>query len=91
MYLIDQDFYMSKIEQILSDAEFSKFASMRIKLAWLPNTKPDIVFEISQIAQISQGIYEKHTSKHFKRLKKRSNMYKTTKHPFVFLSLIATH
>ena len=38
MYQIDQDFYMSKIEQIPSDAEFSKFSFMRMKLAWLKNT-----------------------------------------------------
>ena len=34
IYHIDLDFYMSKIEQIPSDAEFSTFASMRMKLAW---------------------------------------------------------
>ena len=32
LYHIDQDFYVSKIEQIPSDAEFSQFASMRMKL-----------------------------------------------------------
>ena len=34
MYHIDQGFYMSKIEQIPSDAEFSDFASIGMKLAW---------------------------------------------------------
>ena len=33
MYHIDRDFCMSKIEQIPSNAEFCKFASMRMKLA----------------------------------------------------------
>ena len=52
MHHIDQDFYMSKIEHIPFDAEFSKFTSMRMKLAWLANTLPDVVFEISQTVQM---------------------------------------
>ena len=46
MYHIDQDFYINKIEQIPSNTAFSKFVFMRMKLAWLANTRPDIVFEI---------------------------------------------
>ena len=45
MYHIDQNFNKSKIAQILSDAEFSKFASMRMKFDWLANIRPDIVFK----------------------------------------------
>ena len=67
---IDQDFYMSKIEQIPSNAEFSKFASMRMKLAWLANTRPDIVLEISQIEQVTRAMYENDISTHCKRLNK---------------------
>ena len=43
MYYIDQDLYMSKIEQILSDADLTKFASIRMKLLWLADTKPNLV------------------------------------------------
>ena len=57
MYHIDSDFHMSKIEQIPSETEFSKFASMRMKLAWLPNTKHDIVFEISKIVQVTLAMH----------------------------------
>ena len=67
---IDQDFYMSKIEKNLSNAAFSKFASMRMRSAWLKNTRPDIVFKISQIAQRTQAMYENEIIKHFKRLNK---------------------
>ena len=42
---IDQEIYSSKIEDILKDAELSKFASKRLKLEWLANTRPDIGFE----------------------------------------------
>ena len=70
MYHINQDFYESKIEQVPSDAEFSKFVSMEMRLEWLANTRPDIVFKISQIAQVTRAMYEKDISKHCKRLNK---------------------
>ena len=43
LYHIDDYFYMAKTYQIPSNAEFSRFASMRIKLTWLTNTRPYIV------------------------------------------------
>ena len=68
MYHIDQDFYISKIEQISSNAELSKIASMRMRLPCLANTRPNIVLEISKIAQVTRITYEKYISKHCKRL-----------------------
>ena len=44
MYHIDQDFYISKIEKIPSEAELSKFTFTRMKIAWLASKKPDTVF-----------------------------------------------
>ena len=70
MYHINRDFYISKIVQNPSNAEFSKFTSMRLKLPWLVNTRPDIVLEIPQIAQVARAMYEKDMNTHFKRLKK---------------------
>ena len=70
MYHRDQDLYMNKIEQIPYNAEFSKFASMRMRLAWLVNTRPNVVLEISLIAQVIRAMYEKHMSTHCKRLYK---------------------
>ena len=52
MHLIDQDFHWSKVEHIPSNNEFSKYASMRMKLAWLASTRSDVVFQISLIAQL---------------------------------------
>ena len=59
MHHIDQDFYMNKVEQIPSNTEFSKLSSTRVRLAWLANTRPDIVFEISQIAQVTRAIMKR--------------------------------
>ena len=61
---------MSKIEQILPNAEFRTTALMRMRLAWLANTRPNILLEISQIAQLTRSMYEKDMSTHCKRLKK---------------------
>ena len=66
----DQDLCMSMIEQITSNAEFSRFASMRMKPAWQANTRPGILSAISQISQIPRVMYEKNISKHFKLLSK---------------------
>ena len=70
MHHIDRDFYMSKIEQITFNGEFSKFASMRMELRWLVNTRPDIVLEVSEISQVIRAIYEKDISIHCKRFNK---------------------
>ena len=56
---IFQDLNMSKIGQIPTGVLFSKFSSIIIKLAWFANSRPDIGFEISQIAQVSRSMYEK--------------------------------
>ena len=70
MYYIDQDFYINKNEQIPYNDEFSLFVSMRIKLTRLANTTADVVFEISQIAQVTRAMYEKDINKYYKRLKR---------------------
>ena len=68
IYSIDQDIYLSNVEQIPSNGDFSKFASMRMKLAWLSNTKPDKVFEISQTAPVTWAMYENEIAMYCKHL-----------------------
>ena len=55
---INQDFYVSKIEQIPIEADLSKSTSMRMKLAWIASPRPDLVFELSQIAQVTRTMFE---------------------------------
>ena len=64
IFHIDQDLYMSKIVKISGDAEFGMFASMKMKFAWLKNTKPDLALEISQIEQVTLVMFDKHVTKH---------------------------
>ena len=61
---------MSIIEQISALSEFSRFTSMRIKLILLTSTINAIVFEISQIAQVTRAIYAKDMTRPFKLLNK---------------------
>ena len=68
MYLFDQDFNMSKIENIPSEAKISKLSSMRMEITWLANKRPAIVFKISKIEQVAWSMYGKDMTKNWKRL-----------------------
>eukprot|EP00171_Calliarthron_tuberculosum_P008355 IDg8355t1 len=46
-----QNAYLQKLEGLLLNASFTEFRSMRMRLDWLTNTRPDCLFEISQLAQ----------------------------------------
>lgn len=50
-----QSNYMHKLEELRHDATFTDFRSMRMKLAWLSHTRPDCLFIISQLAQITES------------------------------------
>ena len=52
-YALDLLFYHRKLEHLPAAAEFSEFRSMRMKLAWMINTRPDIAIDISQLAQVT--------------------------------------
>ena len=43
-----------KLERPHFDESTSKFRSMRMRLAWLANTRPDCQLEISQLAQVTK-------------------------------------
>ena len=54
---IDQHAYLRKLEELPPDASFSHFRSMRMRLAWLSNSRPDCLFEISQLAQVTEQMF----------------------------------
>ena len=41
-----------------------------MSLAWLENTRPDVVFKILQIAKVARAMYERDITAHWKRLNK---------------------
>lgn len=50
----DQSKYLKNLECFPTDATFKQFRSMRMKLVWLAKTRPDCLFEISQLSQITE-------------------------------------
>eukprot|EP00171_Calliarthron_tuberculosum_P023641 IDg23641t1 len=64
----DQSFYLSKLEQLPLCAPFPVFRSMRMKLAWLANTRPDCLFNISQLAQVTEARFDADSTTTIKQL-----------------------
>lgn len=60
LLLQHQTHYRKRFETIeINDASvYSKFRSTRMKLGWLANTRPDCLFEISQLAEATEEIFE---------------------------------
>lgn len=65
---MDQSFYLKKLECLELTSFFTQFRSMLMKLAWLPNTRLNLQFEISQLAQVTEQRFKKDATAHLKRL-----------------------
>ena len=66
----DQHEYLKKLETLSLGASFGQFRSMRMKLAWLSNTRPDCLFEISQLAQVTEEMFSSSPRETARRLNK---------------------
>ena len=47
---ISQNEYCEKIKPMPEDGTFADFASLRMKLAWLSHSRPDVLYAVSQLA-----------------------------------------
>lgn len=65
---VSQNRYLRKLEELPEDADFSSFRSMRMKLAWLANSRPDILFDISTLAQVTKDVFTSHKRECLKHL-----------------------
>ena len=65
---IDQNLYRKQLEYFYNSSTFSEFRSMRMKLAWLANTRPDLQFAISQLAQVTQARFDTNAMGYVKNL-----------------------
>ena len=66
---IHQAFHLKKLEEMVrQSSEFSDFRSMRMKIAWMSNTRPDLQLEISQLAQITQQHFDDNANVCIKKL-----------------------
>ena len=71
--LLEQHEYLRKLEHLDVSSDFSAFRSMRMRLAWLANSRPDCLFEISQLAQVTEDMYMSDRTRHVKNLNKAVN------------------
>lgn len=68
-YIIkEQHSYLRKLESLPPDASFNQFRSMRMKFAWLSHSRPDCLFEISQLAQVTEAKFDSSKREFLKRL-----------------------
>lgn len=58
---------VSDFKQFPIDALFLNFKSICMKLAWLAHTKPDVLFEVSQLAQVVELIFDAISRKDLQR------------------------
>ena len=61
---------MRRVEALPLNAKFTDFRSMRMRFAWLANTRPDCLFEISQLAQVTEDRFAKEGAAAIRRLNK---------------------
>ena len=56
--MLDQLQYTRRLRPLPSDASFSQFASVRMQLMWLSHSRPDCLFEISQLTQVTRDMFD---------------------------------
>ena len=55
---LNQEEYMRKLRPMPTDGSYSEFASPRMKLAWLAHSRPDCMFDVSQMTQVTRERFE---------------------------------
>ena len=55
---LHQHDYLRSLKMLPEDAPFASFAWMRMKLAWLAHSRPDCLFGISQLTQVTREVFE---------------------------------
>lgn len=49
--------YLCRFKELPKDADFIIFGFMRMKLVWLENSLPDVLYEIPTLMQVTQDIF----------------------------------
>ena len=57
---INQKEYQQQLCMMPEDGSFRDFCSTRMQLAWLAHSRPDVLYEVSQLAQITVERFEEH-------------------------------
>ena len=70
MLCIDQNEYLRRLECLPLDASYSQFRSMRMRIAWLANSRPDCMVEISQLSHVTEEMFHAGKTELIRRLNK---------------------
>lgn len=54
---LDQHRYDERITPLPEDGTFKDLASLRMQLAWLSHSSPDLLFEVSQLTQVTDDVF----------------------------------
>lgn len=87
IFTLEQNDYLEKITILPHDASFHEFFSMRMNLAWLAHSRPDCLFEVSQLNQVTKNIYEEDRRGIIRRANKLIKYTKENKVTLSFKSL----
>ena len=65
---VHQKSYLTKLPTLDKNSTFKEFRSLRAKLPWLVNSRPDIACAVAQSTQLTEGIFEKDQERLIKSL-----------------------
>lgn len=68
--ILDQHHFLRKLECLPPNASLNRFRSMRMRLAWLINSRPDFLFDIAKIAQVIEDMFYERPKHYIGQLKK---------------------
>lgn len=84
---VSQNRYLRKLEELPEDADFHAFRSMRMRLAWLANSRPDVLFEIATLAQVTLDNFKVEKRNFIKRLNRAIRYAITHRVPLIISKL----
>jgi Reverse transcriptase (RNA-dependent DNA polymerase) len=83
-FKIHQQEYTDKLQSLDSNADFDAYRSLRAKLMWLVNTRPDIACATSMASRITFDLYKLEPGKCIKELNKIVRHVKSVSLPLLF-------
>lgn len=85
--ILNQRDYIYALKILPEDATYRDFTSMRMKLAWLSHSRPDCLFEISQLTQVTKEHFAEEPRAIVRRTNKLIRFAKTNDVSLRFIQL----
>lgn len=84
---LDQHRYIEKLRPLPEDGTYKDLASLRMQLAWLSHSRPDLFFEVSQLPHVIRALFEKDRVQIIRRANKAAKAAYKNKMILRFLKL----